>query len=79
MMSTPEPSSNNSPTDEWGTGVPTGAFFKSNQKSSIKNDEEGDAEDNEAGVNDEAGGDDDEQDEQEGSSDADSSDNSIVQ
>jgi len=45
MMSTPEPSSNNSPADEWGTGVPSGAFFKSNQKSSVKNEDEGDEED----------------------------------
>lgn len=45
VMSTPEPSSNNSPADEWGTGVPSGAFFKSNQKSSVKNEDEGDEED----------------------------------
>ena len=41
VMSTPEPSLTNSPVDEWGTGVPSGAIFKSNQKSSIKNEEEG--------------------------------------
>ena len=45
VMSTPEPSSNNSPADEWGIGVPSSAFFKSNQKSSVKNEDEGDEED----------------------------------
>ena len=46
-ISTPEPSSNNSPTDEWGTGVPSGALFKSNPKSSVKDEEKGDEDNDE--------------------------------
>jgi hypothetical protein len=44
MVSTPEPSSHDMSTDEWGTGVPYGAFFKSNQNLSIKDDDEDDEE-----------------------------------
>lgn len=44
MASTPEPSSHDMPTDEWGTGVPYGAFFKTSQNSSIKDDDEDDEE-----------------------------------
>jgi hypothetical protein len=43
--STPDPSSNVAPMEEWGTGVPSGAFFKSNSKSSVNEDD--DEEDNE--------------------------------
>jgi hypothetical protein len=42
MVSTPEPLSHNMPTDEWGTGVPNGAFFKLNQNLSIKGDDDDD-------------------------------------
>ena len=46
--STPDPSSNVAPMEEWGTGVPSGAFFKLNSKSSVnKDDDEEDKEDNE--------------------------------
>ena len=36
--STPDPSSNVAPMEEWGTGVPSGAFFKLNSKSSVIKD-----------------------------------------
>ena len=38
--STPDPSSNVAPMEEWGTGVPSGAFFKLNSKSSVNEDDD---------------------------------------
>ena len=58
--STPDPSQNDTPMEEWGTSVPSGAFFKSNSKSSInegdeEEEEEGDDEESEEEVYDEEG------------------------
>jgi hypothetical protein len=81
--STPDPSPNDMPMEEWGTGVPSGAFFKSNPKYSVT---EGDEEDNEGEDDDEEseGEDDDEEgegeddeageDDEEGDEEADTSD-----
>jgi hypothetical protein len=44
--STPDPSPNDTPMEEWGTGVPSGAFFKSNPKSFIDKVKKGEDEDN---------------------------------
>ena len=62
--STPDPSSNVAPMEEWGTGVPSGAFFKSNSKSSVnedddEEDDEDDEEEDEEDDDDEEGEDDD--------------------
>src|ERR1700722_3751483 len=40
IRSTPDPSSNVAPMEEWGTGVPSGAFFKLNSKFSVNEDDD---------------------------------------
>src|ERR1700722_14184698 len=52
IRSTPDPSSNVAPMEEWGTGVPSGAFFKLNSKSSVNED------DNEEDIEEDVEGDD---------------------
>jgi hypothetical protein len=81
--STRDPSPNDMPMEEWGTGVPSGAFFGSNPKYSVTegdeedgegedDDEESEGEDDDEegeGEDDEAGEDDEEGDEEDDTSD----------
>src|ERR1700720_214749 len=65
--STPDPSANVAPMEEWGTGVPSSAFFKLNSKSSVNEEDdavdiEEDVEQNDEEDNEEDGEEDNEED-----------------
>ena len=74
--STPDPLSNVAPMEEWGTGVPSGAFFKLNSKSSVNedDDEEDIEEDVEGDDKEDIEEDDEEDDEEDGEEDDDEED-----